>query len=227
MLCLEAAQGMDLCANCLLDLPWLGRICRHCGLPLNMGDGAVCGGCARIAEAAQPAGFIAALIYEFPVDHMVQSLKYGKRRAWGRVLAELLAIRVAEELQSQSYSLPDVLLPVPLHPWREWRRGFNQADEICCWLGRTFSLPVRAGMLRRVRHTQNQASLPKAQRLANLHNAFDLPAGQRGNHRSELQGLRVAIVDDVVTTGATTRELLKLLLAAGAEPQIWAVARNI
>jgi ComF family protein len=220
VLCLQPAQGMDLCMGCLDDLPWLGVGCRHCALPLPDESTAVCGRCARSGKLQDIDICVAALAYEFPVDRLITALKYIRKIEYARVLGELLAIRVHELAQTEGYALPDMVVAVPLHPWRLLQRSFNQAAEITRWVAYEHHLPVNAALIRRVRHTPGQAGLKRSARLSNLHDAFSLTA--------DVTNLRIALVDDVVTTAATIHALARLLKHSGAaEVQVWAVARAI
>lgn len=220
VVCLEPALGMDLCAGCLDDLPWLGLTCRHCAMPMSANLSPVCGQCAQEACSQDVDFCSAALAYEFPVDRLITALKYMHKIEYARVLGELLAIRIYEQTDDGDFVPPDFIVPVPLHPWRLLQRGFNQAAEIARWVAREHALPINTRLVRRVRHTPGQASLSRSKRLDNVGGAFAL-VGNVANRR-------VALLDDVVTTAATTRELARLFKRAGAaEVQVWAVARAI
>ena len=218
VLCREPAYGMDLCPGCLNDLPWLGRCCQACGLPLPVAGARLCGACRNRSGAVDRC--VAALIYEYPVDRLITSLKYQRRVAHARVLAELLAIRIHEALTENELQLPELLVVVPMHFLRRYRRVHNHAELIARWLQREFAIPASARVVRRVRNTPPQAGLSRAARSRNLRNAFRV--------RSDVAGRRVALIDDVVTTGTTMQELARQLKAAGAiEVQVWAVARSL
>jgi ComF family protein len=207
-----SADGADLCRPCHRELPWLERPCPRCGLPLPepAGPAAPCGACLR-----QPPPFSAChapFLYQPPVSRLIASFKYRDRYSYGRALAIELARRV-------DAGAVDALLPVPLHWRRRWTRGFNQAEVIADQLGRMLTLPVHARWLRRRRSTPPQQGLDAQARALNLRGAFALDHAPTG--------LRVALVDDVVTTGATAAELSRLLLAAGAATvQVWCLART-
>jgi len=136
--------------------------------------------------------------YAFPADVLVRSFKYRHRLSLARFFAEAVE------------SLPDVdvLVPMPLHPRRLSKRGFNQALEIARPLARAAGLPLERGGVLRVRHTPPQAMLDREARLANPHGAFAC--------RRRFDGLRVMAVDDVMTTGASLDALARCLKAAGA-----------
>ena len=219
LLCRETAQGLDICPACMDDLPWLGHGCRHCGLALADSGSDRCAACAASAGPESPDRLLAALAYEFPVDRLVAGLKYSRRLVCGRLLGDLLAIRIHEERARPGFRLPEILLPVPLHPWRLLGRGFNQATEIARVVAAEHRLRLAPDKARRVRNTPRQTALSRKARLTNMRGAFSITAG--------LADARVAIVDDVVTSAATTRELTRQLRAAGAaEIQVWSVART-
>jgi ComF family protein len=162
---------------------------------------------------------IAALAYDYPVDRLVTGLKYQRKLLFARVLGELLAIRIKEALVYGELEIPELIMPVPMHRWRLARRTYNQAEEIARWLQRDLRVPVESSQLLRVRNTPRQTSLSRAVRLRNIHGAFHV----RGNVADK----RIALVDDVITTAATVRELAQILKRAGAaEVQVWAVART-
>jgi ComF family protein len=183
----------------------------------------LCRGCEADLPASVPAGaeplpgvrrVVAAFAYDPPVDLMVQALKYRGDLAIGRVLGSLLARRILADGDVRV----DCLLPVPLHPGRLADRGFNQSDEIARWVGRELSVPVQPRAAGRARGGRPQVGLPAAERQSNIRGAFLAPG--------PVAGRRIAIVDDVVTTGSTVVELAGCLRDAGAlEVEAWCVAR--
>jgi len=212
ILCGGAGGRRDLCAGCERDLPWNDEACPLCALPVPGRGGAACGRC-----LARPPPWEAAfslLRYDYPADSAIKSLKYGARLAVGRVLGELMAERLAGR------ALPAVIVPVPLHPARECERGFNQATELARPLAAALGLMLDVGLCRRVRATPSQSALDRRTRARNLRDAFVL--------RRALDGAEVAIVDDVVTTGATAAALTHTLRRTGARRvEIWSAARAV
>jgi len=212
-LCLDPGQppAFELCAGCEGDLPANFPGCPGCAAQVAVA-GARCAAC-----LARPRAFDAAFApyrYEFPLVELIHRFKYRGQPALSRILGTLLARRLAER------GLPRVgaLVPMPLHPAREARRGYNQAREIAVFVAEALGLPLHDGLARRIRHTEEQAALPAMVRAANVSGAFDVPG--------TAPPPRVAIVDDVLTTGATAEELARALRAAGCRyVEIWAVAR--
>ena len=158
---------------------------------------------------------LAVFRYAPPVDHLVQSLKYSRRLALARVLGTLAA-----RLPAINVAVADVdaLVPMPLHPGRAAARGFNHSLEIARWLGRIVRRPLATGLLRRLRDTPAQVGLDAAARRANVAGAF---AASR-----HCRGLRLALIDDVVTSGASSSEAAAALAANGAtRVSVLAIAR--
>ena len=208
VLCL-ARSGTDLvCEGCAAELPASDAACPGCALPLPA-DG-TCGGC-----RAHPFAFDAAVArfeYRFPVDRLIRRFKYAGDLAVGRWLANRLAERVA------GAERPDLLVAPPLSRERLRERGFNQALEVARHLGRRLGVRLDVDGMRRVRETPSQAGLGRRERHANLRHAFDCALALEERH--------VAIVDDVLTTGATADALARVLKSRGARRvSVWAVAR--
>lgn len=189
----------------------MAQDCALCGE--SSGASLVCGACAAaLPPAAADAEVLAAFEYRFPVDRLVQRFKFGGDLAIGRWLASALAERARHEPR------PDLLLAPPLTPARLRERGFNQSLEIARVVGRELRIPHSHRVVRKVRDTPAQHGLGARARRANLRGAFRCERA--------LGGLRVAIVDDVLTTGATAGTLADELRRAGAsEVRVWTVAR--
>ncbi len=217
LLCGETLNGELICAGCLLDLPHLpSGHCEVCSLPLAV-DAGSCGHCLH-----RPPPFSRSLIpyvYGHPLDRLLHRFKYRRQMTCGRLLAQLLRDHVLH----QGDNLPDLIVPVPLHWSRRLLRGFNQAEELALPLGRALGVPVHSRLCRRRRATANQQKLGRQQRQRNLRGAFVLTPGAR----DIVAGKSLALVDDVVTTTATLRQLARLFSEAGADDiQVWALART-
>jgi ComF family protein len=158
-------------------------------------------------------GALAAFEYRFPLDRLVQRFKYSGDLAIGRWLALELARRVREEPR------PDLLVPMPLAHGRLRERGFNQAAQVARVLAQRLDVPFALHMVDRVRDAPSQSGLGRRARRANLRGAFQCNA--------TLQGRRVVLVDDVITTGASADALSAVLKRAGAARiDVWALART-
>ncbi len=204
-LCHGASRDL-VCADCTAELPWLdARVCPRCSLASPAG--AVCGRC--LADPPYFDATAAALWYRFPADVLVQALKFRGELALAGFLAKILGAKLGSEK-------PDFVVPVPLSAARLRERGYNQAAEIARRLapGR-----VELGLCERTRDGRAQMELPFAERHRNVRNAFAV--------RRALDGATVAVVDDVMTTGATLGELARTLKAAGAARVVnWVLART-
>lgn len=209
----SGAQDRDLCAGCAAELPQVGHACARCGRPMMPAGGAVCGRCLR--KPPPYAEVFAPLRYAEPVDRLIAEYKFRGRLTHAALFAALLI----EAAEAAGRRPPELLLPVPLHRSRLRERGYNQALELARPLARHWGARVDAFALTRVRATAAQMQLPARQRLNNVRGAFALRAAA-GLPES------VAVVDDVMTTGATVSEIAKLLRRAGVKRvEVWAVAR--
>ncbi len=206
-------RRQDLCHGCRADLPWRHIGCSQCAAPLPVAaEGQRCARCQQISPHFDRV--IAPFHYIPPLDYLILRLKFQRDLAQARLLGELLAVY----LRAQGGDWPDVVLPVPLHRKRLAERGFNQSLELGRILQR--ELPVRLDyrLARRVKHTETQSLLPANRRARNLRNAFVLVEHSPPPH--------VAILDDVMTTGATVNELARVLKQAGVRRvDVWVVAR--
>jgi ComF family protein len=156
----------------------------------------------------------ALFLYQPPVDRLIQNLKYHRQLSLARVLGNLLA----KHLDANMTIRPDILVPVPLHPARLRERGYNQSLELARIVARRFDLPLTTHAVKRVRATPPQTTLTSSERRRNVRNAFHTV--------SNFSGKRVAIIDDVMTSGHTANALAKCLRRAGAiNVMVWVVAR--
>ena len=157
---------------------------------------------------------VAAFSYDFPIDKLIQSLKFHERL----VLVNHLADSVAKRVDTK----PDWLVALPLHPTRLRERGFNQSLLLAKRISRQLGIPLLQDACERVRNTPPQSSLPWKERDKNMRQAFTCKLD------GKMPGKHVAIVDDVMTTGATMGELAQALKSAGvSEVSAWVVARTL
>lgn len=211
--CAAPCGGLLVCAACCEALPRIDSACPLCALPAP--GGAVCGAC--LARPPLFAAAFAAFAYAFPLDRLLQAFKYGGQLSHADFLAEAMCERVARRPAGTPW--PDALVALPLAPSRQRARGFDQATEIARRVARITGVTMTTG-LRRTRDTPAQAALPWKDRAKNVRGAFAAD--------SSLGGRRIAIVDDVMTTGATLAAAAGAVLRAGAlGVEAWAVARTL
>jgi ComF family protein len=213
--CIVCAQpsASALCAPCRRELPWNLNACPRCARPMQ--TAALCAECAR-----QPPPFDAAwslFRYAPPIDWAILGLKYHADFRAGHWLAHEMATALA----LRGAPLPELLLAVPLHRGRVRRRGYNQALELARVLGRELGIPFAATAARRRRATEDQIGKSAAARRRNVRGAFAVDSARvRDRH--------IALIDDVMTTGATLAELARVCRAAGARAvEVWAAARAV
>lgn len=205
--------GLDLCPGCRRDLPRNVHPCPACGEPLGVDDRLFCGRCQRRPPPCDRT--VAPLLYAPPLDGLILRMKSSAGIVTARTLGRLLASHLAE----QTVELPQLLVPIPLHPARLRERGFNQAALLARQLSHDLNIPWDAGILKKTRQTADQRGLDRATRQRNLRDSFASKPLARGMH--------LAVIDDVVTTGATAREAARTLKRAGAgRVDVWALART-
>jgi len=204
-----AGSGDDLlCPGCRADLPELRDVCPRCALPSP--GAAPCWAC--LVDPPYFDRTVAVWRYEFPCDRLVQALKYRARLP----IAEFFARALATQLRGRV----DLVVPMPLHRSRLAERGFNPSAEIARALVALTGHALARDAARRVRRTLPQAELPLDERAANVRGAFACIR--------DVQGMRIAVVDDVMTTGTSLNELARALKAAGAAGvENWVVARTL
>ncbi|MGF6093754.1 ComF family protein [Pseudomonas sp. 18175] len=219
LICDEATDSRDcVCNVCETELPWLREHCEVCALPLPM-DGLICGQCLK-----QPPAFkhvITPWTYSFPVDSLISRFKHQARWPFGQLLARLLGHHVQHRFDNTGLARPDCLLPVPMARQRLRERGYNQAVMLARWLSEHLGIVVEEHLLLRPHETVAQQALDAKTRKRNLLSAFALAPDAR------VQGRHFALVDDVLTTGATAHSLARLLINAGArQVDVYCLART-
>ena len=215
--CAEASPpGRDLCETCFASLPWNRHACSRCAIPLPATPGAAdapqaCGDCLRKPLPVQATH--AAFVYAAPLDRLLPRFKFHRDLAAGRLLSQLMAQALTDA------GRPQALVPVPLHQARLRSRGYDQALELAKPLARALRLPMLPDALRRIRATAPQSELDATRRRRNLRRAFD-------TRRDPPLPAHVALVDDVMTTGATLHAAAEALRRAGvARVDAWVCAR--
>ena len=196
-------QVDSFCAGCWKQLEFLAPGgCRRCGLPLEATEAETCARC--LARPPRLDRIRAAVAYGDISRGIATRLKYGRKVALARTMSRYMQPLVGE-LPGDS-----VLVPVPLHRWRLWGRGFNQSAIVARELSRRTGLPVSVDALRRTRSTPPLKGMGMRQRRRTVAGAF------RARRPSELQGRTVVLIDDVLTTGSTAEACARALRKAGA-----------
>lgn len=209
LLCGAFSHNGAWCKACNSALPYLTTPrCPLCALPTHNGD--VCGRCLK--RRPQFDRTLAVFAYAFPLDKLVQALKFGERLMLVHALADSLAQRVEAR--------PDCIIAMPLHPFRLRERGFNQSIELARRVANRLDIPLLPHACQRVRDTPPQSALKWKERGKNMRKAFTCTQDLSGNH--------VAVVDDVMTSGASLNEVSIALRRAGArEVSAWVIARTL
>ncbi len=226
----KPAPEFDLCPSChghlvsriQFDGPDFTVLCPHCGSEHQ-------GHCANCDDnLSQYARIICPYRYTFPLNRMIQALKYGHDRVMGRVLGELLACGLSREEgarmaiaapKEQPVASPDVVIPVPLHANRLAQRGFNHAADIARFAAGRLNLPWSSDLAERLEDTGSLAGLSRAEREQRIRGVFAVS--------DQIADQHIVIVDDVLTTGATSGELARELYDTGAASvELWVVART-
>lgn len=208
-LCGEAiAQQNGVCWGCWQDLELIGDPgCETCGWPLpieGLGQSLQCGAC--LERAPKHDGIIAATRYNDASRQLVLKFKHGGKIALGRLLGRMLAARMSDSQPGQ------ILVPVPLHPIRLWQRGYNQSAVLAGELAKFGKGKLLVDALTRVKHTPSLGGLDKRARKELL----DKAVAVRVSRLDRIRNAQVILVDDVLTSGATTDACVRVLKRAGA-----------
>lgn len=204
---------MDLCRDCFIELPRNSKCCYRCAEPFETAiqTPQLCGRCLKKPPSFDESH--APFLYGDGLRFLITQLKFNRQFKHARLLGTLLAQYLTDNVE-----LPECIIPVPLHPNRYRERGFNQSIEIARHLARQLSLPIELNSCIRNRDTAHQTDLAAKQRGKNMRHAFTV--------RQTLAYRHIAIVDDVMTTGATVAALADTLKKHGANRvDVWVCAR--
>lgn len=216
-LCLKDSKySLRLCELCRADLPYNQFCCPLCAEPYAMDSHQTCGNC-----LLRPPGYntcLTPLRYQAPVSDFIQAFKYRADFAAGKLLAELLATKLKQHYRGD---WPDAIVPVPMHWTRLWMKGFNHAIQLGNFLNIYLdaTIPVSTTFCRKVGRSTPQSRLNAKSRHRNLIGAYTAT--------DACKGLRLALLDDVITTGSTVNACCDALIKAGAaEVHVWALAKT-
>jgi ComF family protein len=207
----------NICTACAYNLPSLPHHCVQCAqfLPETL-SATLCGTC--LSHPPAYAATYALFPYEYPIISMIRKIKFQHQLCFAQALGELFA----QKAQTTWYAhkpLPDLLIPIPLHLKRLSERGFNQALEIARPISKKLQLAIDYKGIVRSKATLAQSGLSAAKRAHNIANAFKV--------RRDYTGLKIALLDDVITTGHTITECSRMLKKHGAASiEIWCCARR-
>ncbi|MGC6396217.1 comF family protein [Pasteurella multocida] len=207
-----------LCSRCNQQIRRFAY-CGHCGKELTR-DALRCGH--WLQHKASWDRMVIVGHYVDPLSCLIHRFKFQHAFFLDRTLARLLLLALYHARRTHGLIWPEVLLPVPLHRLRHWQRGYNQSALIANYLAHWLKIPCDHDFLQRIKHTHTQRGLSATERRKNLRHAFRLhPKSQTHRYQS------VALIDDVITTGATLNELALLLRKAGVEHiQVWGLAKT-
>ena len=207
LICNGAIDDGLVCDDCLDLVVEIGPpLCPRCGRPTKKDRR--CRRCKdQSLDRVRGWGY-----YQPPLDKIIHQFKYDDRRS----IARLLGRKVSTVIRSDpEYREIDLIIPIPLHKRREKERGYNQSELLAQELGRELHLPVERGLVR-IRNNRSQTGLTDQERKENVRGIFRLD--------SEIEGLNILLVDDVMTTGSTIEEAASVIKAAGAKAALGAVA---
>lgn len=205
------------CSLCYRQFSAAPPVCPRCGLPASASR-FECGRCLRRPPPWQ--ALVAVGDYQPPLSALIKQLKFHRITALSVMLARLILLSWLQARRRGLVVRPAILLAVPQHHRRAWRRGFNQTDLLAQPLARWVGCRYSAHGLRRVQAASAQHRLTARARRKNLRGAFKLEIDVSGRH--------IAVIDDVVTTGSTVGEISRLLLTAGAASvQVWCLCRTL
>lgn len=210
ILCLATTQDLW-CAACEQDILIAINRCPVCAKssPYSL----TCGDCLKTKPAYSNTTVL--FQYQYPAEWLIKAFKFQDQAALAVPFAQLIAHK---RMAVTDCRLPEIVIPMPLHKKRQQQRGYNQSQLLADQIARQCGLKVDSTLCLRIKNTEPQSTLPRAKRRENIRNAFVLTGKPIFNH--------IAIVDDVITTGATVNELASLFKKAGCQTiEIWAIAR--
>jgi ComF family protein len=214
------AKDGFVCPDCWSQVRFIKPpFCERCGLPYP-GDFTTPFECANCREMNLHFNFArSAVVAHNVVREAIHRYKYQRALWFEPFLADLFLREALPALRGQNW---DFIVPVPLYPVKQREREFNQAERLAARLSAAAEIPLNTRLLRRIRPTASQTQLTRRERAENMRGAFAIQPG------AQLDGERIVLVDDVLTTGATTSACARVLRAAGAgDVCVWTIARGL
>jgi ComF family protein len=212
LLCGLVTQQHGLCLACAHSLPQLSHLCERCALPIALGH--QCGQCLikppirHLTHCLFP--------YQAPIDRLIAALKYHDQLA----IVSFFSQHMTNHIKKHAEAMPDLLMPIPLHPKRLRQRGYNQSAELAKALSKQLAIPYDNHTLTRIKNTLPQTILPYSERKKNIHSAFKCNTRTLPPH--------IALIDDVLTTGHTADMAAKALIQNGVKKvELWTLTRTI
>lgn len=203
------------CDSCLRLLPFIIHPCEGCGVSMHADFGTICGSCQNTKQLWSH--IVAPLEYTEPAASLIQQLKYGRRQYLAYSMAKIMSSGIIKS----GNTLPDIIVPVPAYRDKLVARGYNQAQVIAKELGKLLEIPVYNSLIIKTRKTLSQTQIDLASRQKNLKGVFEV-----NNNDKISADLSIAVVDDVITSGATMRTICKELRSSGYNRiSSWAFAR--
>lgn len=206
-------EASAFCEVCYQELPFQSRTCAHCG-QIFAADTDYCGRCINAPPFYDEC--FCPFEYQTPIKDLICALKYNDKAEYAKMIGRLLA----SEVKQHQISIPEAIIPVPIHISRLRSRGFNQAKLIADEVGRELNIKVFNNVITKTKATLPQAQQSLINRKKALHNCFAI--------QKKLSAQNVAIIDDVVTTGSTVNEIAKILKKNGVDYiQVWGLAHTL
>lgn len=218
ILCNSASdQPKDLCKTCQSLLPIILSHCHRCALPLPM-DQTTCGQCQKKPPVFDSAWALYA--YTSPITSLIKRYKFNRKYAYSAVFSNLMITGIEAALKKSQIQQPDLIIPMPLHWTRTMKRGFNQSMELSKTIAKYFGIQHSNKIATRCKRTHYQSNLSPTARQRNLKGAFTSANTSSYRH--------IAIIDDILTTGASANALATVLKQQGASKiSLWTLARTV
>lgn len=223
-LCLASSQiankaAIELCEACKNDLKIVTTACFQCGIPLQQTSSKqLCGECLKKSPSYEQV--ISVYHYQQPLIWLIQQMKFHKKTRIAHLLAQLMSRYIKQCIAGNLISIPDVIIPVPLHHKRQHQRHFNQAEELSKVISKALQKPIDTQYIERHLSSQQQSGLDAKQRKKNVKGIFKI------TNRKNKQYQHAVIIDDVMSTGSTVNEVAKILKKSGIKKvDVWVLAR--